>query len=258
MSRPHVLVVHQRTSRPHAPDFQAKLDVLNSSALDVVAGLGLTAELWAAAEHPHAATVDAVDRADVVVVMGGEDVHPSWYAGAPAYPEQGHHDLEGDAGQLAVIERCLERGTPLLGLCRGHQLLNVALGGTLVQHLPTVDRHRTAGDDPFVAHHVQVDASLAADVDASRAVYCTHHQAVDTLGGGLVVAAHSTDGVVEAVVGAGRPVTGIQWHPEHPADAAVQLRALVLRLVRQAGGDVPQVRRILTWGGRPVGAPSVA
>ena len=244
MPVPHVLLLHLRTSRPHDPDFQARLDVLNRSALAAVGGLGVTGELLAAGESPLAATLAAVDRADAVVVMGGEDVHPRWYGGAATYPAQGAHDPVADEAQLAAIRRCVSTGTPLLGLCRGHQLLNVALGGTLVQHLPTAERHRASGEDPFVSHHVRLlddglveddQPGLGQDVDVTRPVSCTHHQAVDRLGEGLQVAARSADGVVEAVVGVSSPVTGIQWHPEHPADAAVQLGALVGRLLRQAG-----------------------
>lgn len=234
MSRPRILLLHLRTTRPHDPDFQAKLDVLNRSAVAVVEGLEYSAELLAAAEHGVETVLGAVDRSDAVVVMGGEDVHPSWYGGAQRYPEQGVHDLAGDTAQLAAIRRCLDNGIPLLGLCRGHQLLNVARGGTLIPHLPTADMHRTLGDDPFVTHRVRVeDHGLAEDADGSLPVHCTHHQALDRLGEGLRVAARSADGVVEAVVGVDRPVTGIQWHPEHPRDAAAQLAPLLRRLVRQ-------------------------
>lgn len=238
MSRPRVLLLHLRSTRPHAPDFQAKLDVLNRSAVAVVEGCGYSAELLPAAEVALGTVLGAVDRSDAVVVMGGEDVHPSWYGGPQSYLEQGDHELTGDAAQLEAIRRCLDNGTPLLGLCRGHQLLNVALGGTLVQHLPTADRHRALGQNPFITHRVRVgDDGLSADVDESRPVHCTHHQALDRLGNGLRVAARSVDGVVEAVVGVDHPVTGVQWHPEHPGDGAAQLGFLVRRLVRQAQPD---------------------
>lgn len=235
MSRPHVLVLHTRTSRPHAPDFQAKLDVLNDNAVGVVESLGYAAELVAAAEVAADDLAAAVDRADAVVVMGGEDFHPSFYGGLDAYPEQGHHDLDGDLAQLAAVRQCVEERIPLLGICRGHQLINVALGGTLVAHLPTADGHRSFGDDPFVPHRVDVrHPGLATDLGADGEVRCSHHQAIDRVADGLEVVAYAADGVVEAVVGTNLPITGVQWHPENPVDAATQLGPLVRRAVAQA------------------------
>ncbi|MFC6152306.1 gamma-glutamyl-gamma-aminobutyrate hydrolase family protein [Nocardioides yefusunii] len=238
MTHPHVLVLHLRTARPHDPGFQVELDALNDATLAVLDGLGATAELLATSEVGSDVVDAAYARADAVVVMGGEDVHPRFYGGAASYPEQGHHEEVSDAVQLDVVRRCFADATPLLGICRGHQLLNVAAGGTLVQHLPTTHLHRAGGVDPFARTEVTVhDADLATAVEAGRAVRCTHHQAVDRLGAGLRVAATAPDGVVEAVVGVDLPVTGVQWHPEHPAEADVALRRLLTRTLAQAGAS---------------------
>lgn len=244
---PRIVMLHLRTSRPHDPGFQRKLDVLNSSAMEVAQRLGATTELWAAGEASSGGTLAVVDRADAVVVMGGEDVHPQWYGGAAAYVGQGRHDLAADEAQLAGVLRCLDQGKPILGLCRGHQLINVALGGTLIQHLPQVESHRRTGGDGFVEHQVWIrDDGLAEDLDADRPVYCAHHQAIDRLGAGLRVAALSADGVVEAVVGSEFPATGVQWHPEHPAEADAQLGPLLQRVIRQAGGEAKLREQVLS------------
>ncbi len=236
VDRPTLALVHLRTVRPDAPRFQRELDELNDATARVAQASGWDVRWMASGEVPLAETLAAVDASDAVVLMGGEDVDPALYGGPATYPGSGHHDPESDAAHVAAVRRCVETRTPLLGICRGLQVLNVALGGTLVPHLPTVHRHRHEGDDPFVRNRVTLDdGDLAAAVDAGQDVRCTHHQAVDRLGDGLVVAARASDGVVEAVVHADAPVTGVQWHPEHPETADAALAPLLHRLAAQAG-----------------------
>ncbi|MCD9152898.1 gamma-glutamyl-gamma-aminobutyrate hydrolase family protein [Aeromicrobium duanguangcaii] len=245
MSSPHaaapltLALLHLRTNRPHAPHFQEKLDALNAATTAVAGSLGWRVTAVASAEVEVDETLAAVDRADAVVLMGGEDVHPSFYEGATEYPGSGVHEPAADRAHIAAVRRCLTSGTPVLGICRGLQVLNVALGGALVPHLETGHTHRAEGDDPFVRNRVALaDDTLASSVDVSEDVRCSHHQAVDRLGDGLRVAAYGVDGVVEAVVHDSAPITGIQWHPEHPAVAERQLAPLLRRLAEQAG--VPQ------------------
>lgn len=230
--RPRLALLHLRTERPHAPWFQQKLDVLNDATVRVAERLGWQVDPVASAEMGVEATLVAVDRADAVVLMGGEDVDPRTYGGPVDYPGSGMHEPLADEAHLAAVRRCVETGTPLLGVCRGLQLVNVALGGTLVPHLPTVSGHRHPDD--FVRNRVRlVGPALIREVDAEQDVRCTHHQAVDRLGEGLVVAALADDGVVEAAVHETAPVTGVQWHPEHPDTADDQLAALLRRLADQ-------------------------
>ncbi|MTB87159.1 gamma-glutamyl-gamma-aminobutyrate hydrolase family protein [Aeromicrobium senzhongii] len=238
-SRPTLALLHLRTSRPHAARFQQELDALNDATAAVARGLGWRVRAVASAEVEPEVTMAAVLRADAVVLMGGEDVDPTFYDGVTDYPGAGHHEPEADRAHIEAVRRCLASGTPLLGICRGLQLLNVALGGTLVPHLETGHAHRADGDDPFVPNRVELRGeTLASSVDVARDVLCSHHQAVDRLGDGLRVVAHGVDGVVEAVVHDSAPITGIQWHPEHPAVAERQLAPLLRRLAEQAG--VPQ------------------
>ncbi|CAL9396681.1 Putative glutamine amidotransferase [Streptomyces sp. enrichment culture] len=166
----------------------------------------------------------AVARLDGLVVAGGPDVEPVRY-GAEREPRTGPPAPERDAWELALIDAALAAGVPLLGICRGMQLLNVALGGTLVQHL---DGHAEVVG-VFGGHPVKpVPGTLyGAIVPEETSVPTYHHQAVDRLGEGLVPSAYAADGTVEAVeLPAPGWVLGVQWHPEMGDDVRV-MRALV-------------------------------
>src|SRR4051812_38291850 len=162
----------------------------------------------------------AVGRLDGLVIAGGPDVEPARY-GAEPHPRTGPPARARDAWELALIEAALAARVPLLGICRGMQLLNVALGGTLVQHL---DGHaETVG--VFGEHPVRAvpGTRYAAAVPEETSVPTYHHQAVDRLGTGLVPSAHAVDGTVEAVElpSADGWVLGVQWHPEMGDDVRV-------------------------------------
>jgi len=165
-----------------------------------------------------------VARLDGVVVAGGPDVDPVRY-GAERSPRTGPAAPERDAWELALIRAALASGTPLLGICRGLQLLNVALGGTLVQH---IDGH--VKDAGVFGHHevTPVPGSLYAGVVPEvTAVPTYHHQAVERLGDGLRASAHAADGTVEAIELPGSSwVLGVQWHPEAGEDLRV-MQALI-------------------------------
>ncbi|MFI1682637.1 gamma-glutamyl-gamma-aminobutyrate hydrolase family protein [Streptomyces sp. NPDC020607] len=183
---------------------------------------GLTAML-PPDDPAHAAEV--VARLDGVVVAGGPDVAPERY-GAAREERTGPPAPERDAWELALIEAALASRTPLLGICRGMQLMNVALGGTLVQHM---DGH-VEGIGVFGTHTVKpVPGTLYESVvpDASTDVPTYHHQAVDRLGRDLVVSAYAEDGTIEAVELPGQAwALGVQWHPEMGEDTRV-MAALV-------------------------------
>ncbi|GGV67892.1 MULTISPECIES: gamma-glutamyl-gamma-aminobutyrate hydrolase family protein [Streptomyces] len=168
-----------------------------------------------------------VARLDGLVIAGGPDVEPARY-GAEPDPRTGPPDRARDAWELALIGAALAARLPLLGICRGMQLLNVALGGTLVQHL---DGHGGPAAGVFGSHPVRpvTGTRCAAAVPEETVVVPTyHHQAVGRLGAGLIASAHAADGTVEAVEPAsGGPwVLGVQWHPEMSEDLRV-MRALV-------------------------------
>jgi putative glutamine amidotransferase len=161
-----------------------------------------------------------LDRIDGLLLAGGTDVDPANY-GAERHPEIGVTWPERDRFEIALTRRAIEREIPLLGACRGMQILNVALGGTLHQHLPEVlgtDVHRhTPG--VFGDHEVRLEpGSLAARaVGAERTVVKSHHhQGIAALGEGLVATGWSTDDqLIEAVELPDEPyVLGVLWHPE--------------------------------------------
>ncbi|MFE5741075.1 gamma-glutamyl-gamma-aminobutyrate hydrolase family protein [Streptomyces celluloflavus] len=167
-----------------------------------------------------AAAAAAVARLDGLVIAGGPDVAPARY-GAEPHPLTGPPAAGRDAWELALIEAALTGGVPLLGICRGLQLLNVALGGTLVQHL---DDH-AGPPGVFARHTVEPVAGtlLGATLPEPVSVPTYHHQAVDRLGRGLRVSAYAADGTVEALeLPAARGFTlAVQWHPEAGTDTRV-------------------------------------
>ena len=170
----------------------------------------------ATAEQP----AEALDLIDGLLLAGGSDIDPGSY-GAVAHPETRGTWPERDRFELGLTHAALERDMPVLGVCRGMQLLNVACGGTLVQHLPDLVGHDDHRHTPgaFGDHEVRLqDGTLAARaVGADRAlVKSHHHQGVDELGYGLVAVGWSdADDAIEAVELPGRTYAlGVLWHPE--------------------------------------------
>lgn len=169
-----------------------------------------------------AAVPDVLAAVDGVVLAGGADLDPARY-GAARHPCTGPARPDRDAAELAAVNLALEQALPILAVCRGMQVLNVALGGTLVQHLP--DHPGTAphldGDGRFRQQTVRVgEGSRLASIVGSRLdVSCYHHQAVERPGDGVVPVAWSADGVIEAVE-LDRPAfaLGVQSHPEESDD----------------------------------------
>lgn len=173
-----------------------------------------------------------LDRVDALMLAGGADLDPASY-GAERHPETQGTWPDRDRFELALARRALERDIPVLGICRGMQLLNVALGGTLVQHLPEAtgsEEHRTAAGT-FSKHHIRLDpeslACTAAGVEGFI-VWSHHHQGVDRLGEGLAVTGWSAeDDLPEAIELPGkRFALGVIWHPEEDENSKV-IAALV-------------------------------
>jgi putative glutamine amidotransferase len=192
-----------------------------------------------------------LDHISGLLLSGGPDVDPSSYGAAP-HRELGPTDPVIDAFELALCRHAYRRRMPILGICRGAQVLNVALDGTLHQHVAEVTNgtieHRQADLGTHTSHEVRVapDSSLAQTTGGGPVkVNSFHHQAIDRLGDGLRAVAWSQDGVVEAVEEQdGRFVLGVQWHAETLVADAEQL-SLFQRLVeatRHPGRAAPRER----------------
>lgn len=180
-----------------------------------------------------------IDRLDGLVLTGSaSNVEPQRYDGTASRPGT-QHDRARDATTLPLIRRAIDAGLPLIALCRGHQELNVALGGTLHQHvheLPGRANHRAPSDLPNAqryapSHPVALTPGgmLAGLAGAHQAVVNSlHAQAIDRLAPGLAVEAMSSDGVIEAVrvIDAPEFALGVQWHPEWSADSDSFSRAI--------------------------------
>jgi putative glutamine amidotransferase len=233
--RPTLAVVEVTRSRPDRPEYHAKVQTLNGTIVDAGTDGGWTVVRLAAADLDPAALLDLTDSADAVVIVGGEDIDPRFYGAPAGYEGETVHFTDADEGQIALVQRAADRGTPLLGICRGLQIINVALGGDLVQHIDD-GIHRNVGvpiDDILSTHDVVLrsTSTLAAALGDTRiSVQSAHHQSVGRLGAGLVPVATAPDGLVEAVEHLTAPITGVQWHPEAPDAPAAQLPLLLASL----------------------------
>ena len=167
---------------------------------------------------------ETLDALDGIVLSGGADIDPARYG------QEGHAATSGverfrDDYEFALLERALERDMPVLGICRGSQVLNVGLGGDLVQHLPDFsdETHKDVPGD-FADHEVDVEpGTRVGGLLGNRApVKSHHHQGFGRLGDGLVVSARADDGTVEAVEDPERRfAVGVLWHPEAGEDMAL-------------------------------------
>lgn len=186
------------------------------------------------------------ERLDGLLLPGGEDLDPSTY-GAERHPQLGPTDKERDRTELLLTEWALAEGMPILGVCRGAQVINVACGGTLYQDLHS-DRPDFAKHDYFppnyerfrISHgiNVELDSHLAQALGTVHEVNSMHHQGIDRLGNGLSAVAKSEDGLVEAVEVPELPfVLGVQWHPEELAKTDQHSSSLFYDFVRASADD---------------------
>ena len=190
--------------------------------LDVVGRAGGQPILIPPGHEPEADLDALCDAIGGLVLIGGGDVSPGRY-GQAAEPRTAGTSAERDGLELELLRRAVDGGLPVLAVCRGLQVLNVALGGDLIQHLPDrigSDAHQPRpGDFGPVMVTTEPNSRVRQLCGERTEVQCSHHQAIDHLGGGLRVTARSDDGVVEAAELAGDGfVVGVQWHPEESGD----------------------------------------
>jgi putative glutamine amidotransferase len=181
-----------------------------------------------------------LDGLDGLVITGGRDVDPARY-GQPAHATTDQPALERDAWEFALLRGALARRLPVLGICRGAQVLNVALGGTLQQHLPDVIGHtrHQAGNAVFTTSSVRTvpGTRLASLIGEGSEAQCYHHQAIDRVADGLIVSAQDVaDGVIEGIELPGDDfVLAVQWHPEERLDDLRLFAAVVQAATAYAG-----------------------
>jgi len=168
---------------------------------------------------------ETLDVLDAIIFSGGGDLDPETY-GAEAHPETNEVSRARDSAELALLEAALGRDMPVLAVCRGSQVLNVARGGDLVQHLPEIvghDRHRH--EEGVMADHevrVEGESRLGSILGDSAPVKSSHHQGFGRIGEGLRESAWAEDGTIEAVEDPShRFALGVLWHPEEGEDYAL-------------------------------------
>lgn len=209
--------------------------VSNAGGLPLLIPLGLPERDWAALEN----------RLDGILLTGGSDIDPARFNGTP-HPRVYEIDGERDALEVALVQRAVATGQPFLGICRGAQAVNVALGGTLytdiADQVPGALRHDWYPDIPrdYRAHDVMLDpqSKLAGILGSAQAqVNSLHHQGLERIGQGLVVTGHAPDGMVEAVELPSHPFgIAVQWHPEWLQDDPA-MRALFRAFVQAAARE---------------------
>lgn len=190
------------------------------------------------------AMLDAyADSCDGFILSGGADVSPRCYGENP-HPLLGETSLDLDRSHLALIRKIIARKKPFLAICRGHQVLNVACGGTLYQdnslHGENSMKHMQSALGEDSTHLVTLEKGTRLYDMFGEKIWTNsfHHQSIKVPGEGLKIAAHADDGIVEAVELTGYPFGfGIQWHPESMFEGDDAMRPLFEGLVRAAAGD---------------------
>lgn len=226
---------------PHTPRraftgaYDSYLHCLRSAgALPVIVPLGLA----------ESSLHDLFDRLDGVLLAGGGDLAPEAYGQTPPHPAVREVNPARDEAELNITRWAAAADVPLLGICRGHQVVNVALGGTLIMDIPTQVKttinHHTGRTKPLgaVAHNVTIspDSHLAAILNTTEiGTNSRHHQAIDRPAEGLRITAHAPDGVIEAAEHPDRHfLLAVQWHPENMCADDPAMQALFTAFVRAA------------------------
>lgn len=209
MARPRIALVGRFAEHTSATRYAA-----------IVSARALVESMWLAGAEPltflAAPGPEGVDWAsrlegiDGVLLCGGADIDPARYGQTEVHPEVYDVDALQDEADLTLATYCLESGMPTLAVCRGLHVVNVARGGSLVQHMDDHHRH--------VVHDVVIESGPVGIEPGPITASCYHHQCVDRLGDGLKVVGRAEDGTVEAVaIDAAGWAFGVQWHPEDTA-----------------------------------------
>lgn len=230
MSRPVVGITSYAPEQVRWGAWEVPAALVPMAYVDAIERAGGRPVILPPSEDGVAETLDALDG---LLLSGGEDIDPAHY-GADPHPETAGVRPDRDGAELALLRGALERDMPVLAVCRGSQVLNVARGGDLVQHLPEVvgDAKHKHTPGVFADHEVVLEpgSRVGELLGARAAVKSHHHQGYGAIGDGLVEAAWAEDGTVEALEDPSkRFAVGVLWHPEEGEDFA-----LFSRLVEEA------------------------
>ena len=208
------------------------------SAVEMAGGLPVCLPL---VEDPE--TIGAImERVDGVILTGGPDINPQFYDQEPK-PNLGEIDCELDIMELETARTAVDSGKPVLGICRGIQILAAAFGGELIQDIPTETddllNHNQKASKTVLSHKVFLDPdSLLHDIVGQKEIWVNskHHQAVGTLPQGFAATARSSDGLIEAMEHPDHPfLLGVQWHPEGTCGVDEPSLKIFQALVEAAG-----------------------
>ncbi len=208
---------------------RVELKRLADTAADALAATGVHVQFVDAGRSDDD-PVELVAGVDGVLVLGGADVDPALYGQQPQTDKLYGVDRRADEFELGLITAAIDGGKPFLGICRGMQLLNVARGGTLIQHLGDDTMHSDDVNIAMMDHPVSLrPGTLVGKMYESPSldIRSGHHQAVAELGKGLEVSADASDGTIEAIEAPEGWVLGVQWHPEDPSAEPQQLATLM-------------------------------
>lgn len=218
------------------PDWEGKI-TLNRAYVEAVANAGALPVLLPVDDDGQVST-SYLEYIDGLLLPGGGDVDPLWFGQEPK-PGTGAIFPERDQGEIRLVQEAEKRDLPVLGICRGVQIINIALGGDIYQdlkELPSALKHMQEAPRWYPTHSVRIEGgTLLAQAypAAERRVNSFHHQAVKNLAPGFKACAWAADGVIEAIESPGhRFLLGVQWHPECMWDRDPFAQDLFLRLTR--------------------------
>ena len=198
-------------------DVQGAPEVLGDALVDAVLVDYVDAVLYSGGIPVHipmqVRAEEIIGRLDGLVLSGGADIDPANYGSDPD-PDLGPVETERDTFELELTRLAISTEMPTLGICRGNQMLNVAAGGTLHQHLPEHARFDSPAGVEVHSVSFDADSTVAATYGATLEVNSFHHQTIDQLGEGIRVVGRDGDGSIEAIEFDNKPIVGIQWHPE--------------------------------------------
>lgn len=225
MTKPVVLVSYVHGGHGMPEGFRQGLTASATRVSGLLTDRGLAVRIIDAAQ-PEALPGDQLAEIAGVIVLGGGDIAPELYGQDTEVDNLYYVDEAADRFETELVRRAASQGLPVLGICRGSQVVNVAFGGTLVQDLGPGLHNREVVGDPWTEHDVDIEHDTRVR-DLFRedriTVRTGHHQAVDRLGDGLRVAARAHDGIVEAIEAIDGWVVGLQWHPEEEEGDPVAL-----------------------------------